>query len=273
VALGAMRWRLTLSDANDLQAHFQRIQRLTASAAPVFMRHDTDGGRFLVRTERNGAVWAMENLRAKPATSHRRAAIRKPILPELAAAWSFDGEPRVRVVGGSELPFGSLYGALMDTAPPVHPANLRLSDSGVCFVGRATGELATRVSAATARFRIGHEEADLSQILTVHDWSPSSVSRMTFFNTRTKNADRQHGVPSLVAVDGDAAFQRVTESDDFRQSDIVAVIHRVIDRDRLETVGLKIANLAQWYTTDVEFLAALPRPPRGITVSTLRRRQ
>lgn len=51
----------------------------------------------------------------------------------------------------------------------------------------------------------------------------------------------------------------------------MGVMHRAIERDRLELLGNKIAELAQWYSADCERLEVLSSPPRGIVVSLLKR--
>jgi hypothetical protein len=94
-----------------------------------------------------------------------------------------------------------------------------------------------------------------------------------FFNTRTGQFDRQSGLPNLVVVDGDAAFLKVINADEFRNSDVVGVIHRAVERDRLEAVGNMVAELAQWYVPEPERVETIPGVPRGISLSTLRRRQ
>jgi hypothetical protein len=40
----------------------------------------------------------------------------------------------------------------------------------------------------------------------------------------------------------------------------------------LESIGVRIAGLTQWYDVDSELLGQTPLPPRGITVLALRRR-
>ncbi len=46
----------------------------------------------------------------------------------------------------------------------------------------------TRNSIADIRFENNGLEANLSQLLTVHGWMPGTVSRVMFYNARTKNS-------------------------------------------------------------------------------------
>jgi len=84
---------------------------------------------------------------------------------------------------------------------------------------------------AALRFESHGHIADLGQLLTVHRWSPDTVSRVTFFNSRTSQLDRSAGATDLVVADGDLAFLKVLEAPEFRHSDVVGVIHRAVERD------------------------------------------
>jgi hypothetical protein len=76
----------------------------------------------------------------------------------------------------------------------------------------------------------------------------------------------------VVIADGDTAFLRVLDVPDFRTCDILGVIQKTIDRGSLEAVGVKLADLAQWYAADDERTENLGAVPRGVTISSLRRR-
>jgi hypothetical protein len=60
VALGAIRYRLTLADANDALSHFERIEKLAARQdAEIGLRHQSMKGRFrLDGKDQRGFVWA-----------------------------------------------------------------------------------------------------------------------------------------------------------------------------------------------------------------------
>jgi hypothetical protein len=120
------------------------------------------------------------------------------------------------------------------------------------------------------RFREDGAEADLSQLLTVQSWMPGTISRVMFYNSRTEAFDRQSGKPQVVIADGDTSFLKVIDGTDFLESDVVGVVHRTMERDRLEAVGTKLENLRQWY--DHSVLEGLSETPRGIGISVLKRR-
>jgi hypothetical protein len=120
------------------------------------------------------------------------------------------------------------------------------------------------------RFREDGAEADLSQLLTVQRWMPGTISRVMFYNSRTEAFDRQSGKPQVVIADGDKSFLKVIDGTDFRESDVVGVVHRTMERRRLEDIGTKLENLRQWYEPFA--LEGLPQPPRGIGISVLKRR-
>jgi hypothetical protein len=123
------------------------------------------------------------------------------------------------------------------------------------------------------RFRDDGREANLSQLLTVQSWMPGTISRVMFYNARTEEFDRHAGKPQVVIADGDISFLKVVDGSDFEHSDVVGVIHRTMERDRLEAVGTKFENLRQWYDPDDSIFDGLPERPRGIGISVLRRRQ
>jgi hypothetical protein len=154
----------------------------------------------------------------------------------------------------------------------VRPDNLRRSYSGLCLAGRMGGENASRELCASVSFRSSTLEHSLEELLTIYGWSACNISRIVFFNTRTGEMDRNVGAPRLTVADGDASFLNVISHPEFRNGDIVGVIHRVMERDRLEALGNKMTAMQQWYVQDEDMLCELPEVPRGISISILKRR-
>jgi hypothetical protein len=264
VALGAMRQILELEGANDMSAHFQRIEAAAKGrGAQVFLRHTKWKGRFVVdAVDRNRMVWVRKE--------HSKTADRMTLTPKDANDWRVESEGPVQAVTGGPLPFAALYTALVaDSGAPLME-NLQLSDSRICLAGRTAGEKQSGQILQTIRFQLDAQQADLAHMLTIHAWSPATVSRVTFYNSRTRELDRLTGRPKLVVVDGDQAFLRVVDAEEFRDADVLAVMHRVIERDRLEAVGNKMINLRQWYSPDTE-LGTIAPTPNGISISVLRR--
>ena len=191
------------------------------------------------------------------------------VLPQNACEWYFDGEAPVRAIQGAGLPDIELYKSLAVDGF-VSAANLRQSDSQICVAGRITGESASRSIFEQVRFRKENHCADLPHLLTIHRWSPGTISRVTYFNSRTNELDRNAGLTRLVVADGDGAFLRVLDREEFRSSDVVGVIHRAVERDRLDSIGFKIAELQQWYSPDTSMSNRIPPLPSGIATIFLR---
>jgi hypothetical protein len=270
VALGAMRRRLGLNDANDSHAHFQRIERLAGQKEiGTFLRHNSLPGLFrLEGRDSKGFVW----VRRVKTPWGKNGALRTVILPAHANTWRFDGEAPMQNAQGSGLPYGSFYEQLIEERFPPIQANLATSDSGICLAGRIAGESVSKNILDSIIFQSHDQTVTLPNLLTIQRWSPGTISRVTFFNARTGQIDRSTGCTRLVIADGDGAFLKVIEAAEFRHSNVIGVVHRVLERDRLEAIGIKIAELAQWYAPDDELLKELPPAPSGITISMLKRR-
>lgn len=269
VALGAMRRRLSIATASDVASHYERLRELANSPGPpVLLRWaPKKASKFLIdKIDENGMLWAKE--------VNSSTALRKIIIQSSALQWRFDGEPQVQVLDKAfkeGLSFGTIYDDLVPSSDSVLTSNLTQSDSGICFAGRPTGQAATIRMASSIKFRSRHTIADASQLLSVFGWSDSKVSRVTFFNSRTEKADRISVPPKIVVADGDASFLKAVDHNLFRNIDILGVFHRTLERERLETLGQKISDLAQWYEPDTAFLTALTPPP-GISIHVMRRR-
>lgn len=190
--------------------------------------------------------------------------------PQYATEWHIDGEPAPQLIAAQgELQTGP-YIHLIEGAT-VLPDNANKSYSGLCLAGRAAGEAPTRAACAAVTFRNSTASYPLPELLTIHGWSNRNVSRVTFFNALTERLDRVQAAPALVIADGDGSFLKVLARPEFRQSNIIGVIHRTMERDKLEAVGNKMLHLAQWYAQDSAFLQQAHPLPRGITLSVVRR--
>lgn len=266
VALGAMRRRLELDDANDLTAHFQRIRDLALRGGDgvTKLRYRSRRERFVVdKIDDTGMVW----VKAIPS----KTSLRISISLQTAFEWRFDGEPPVQIISGDKTLYEQHYAELIQQAGAIKSSNFLRSDSGICLASRVAGGNTSRTALAAIRYKANGYVADLSQLLTVHDWSPGMVPRVSFFNCRTGELNRSTGHPRLVVADGDASFLKVVEREEFHQSDIIGIMHRIVERDRLEAVGAKLDNLRQWYEQDAQLLCSLPQPPRGIGISICKR--
>jgi hypothetical protein len=192
--------------------------------------------------------------------------------PKHAIDWHIDGQPPLqRDISQGQLP-AAPYGQLTSNSAMLSE-NLSLTWSGLCLAGRVKGETATREMCESIRFQNGRNEYTLPELLTVYGWAHSnSISRMTFFNPRIDQLDRQGSLPLLVVSDGDACFLKVLVKSEFQRSDVIGVIHRTIERDSLELIGSRMIGLRQWYMVDSETLETILPAPRGISVSILKKR-
>lgn len=264
VALGAIRKRLELKDANDLGLHFQRIRKLGSSRLrPTLLRHKFHRGRFVFDSLGTNLVW----LKQVPSESNSRMAV----FPHSAEDWHFDGEAPVRLFAGARLPFEHTYENLLPGVNHIFGPNLAVADSGVCLAGRVAGANSSAAACSNIRFEMAGESSTLAQLLTVQGWSNGTTSRASFFNTRTETLDRETGRPRTVIADGAASFLRIAERAEFSESDVIVIVDRTSDRDILDEVGIKIANLRQWYAPDEDFASSLAVRPRGIDMLTMKR--
>lgn len=191
--------------------------------------------------------------------------------PQHAVNWHVDGDPAHRILGGEGLLPGEPYKALVEGAA-IHDPNLRASYSGLCLAGRAAGSRVTRDMCSALRFRTSSGVHTLNGLLTVHGWSEASLSRVSFFNSHTSKLDRYSASPVLVIADGDSAFLKCLARREFQKSTVIGVIHRTLERDKLEAVGNKMIDQRQWYEQDEELLIRMAAPPRGVSITILKRR-
>ena len=270
IALGAMRKRLEIKGADDFATHFQRIENLTKNhdiriglIKHTEKRRNYRGPYVVDGLHSEGKIWVKlltESL-----------FYREIITAENASNWKFDGNPPAQALLGDHIPYEEHYAAMINKNSPINTDNLRHSDSGICIAGRVTGERHTHGIFSEIKIKINSYIVDLSQLLTVQDWLPGKISRITFFNTRTKEFDRNPGYPGLVVADGDLAFLRVLEKDDFRNTSVVGVIDRTIDRGKLESLGNKLADVHQWYEQDNGLQDTIKPTIKGLSILILKR--
>jgi hypothetical protein len=280
IALGALVRDLGNPTANDLDQHYDRIlkngRQYLDSCRNCEVRcrpEEKDCGYTSEATgrlrHRGRTVYtiAAADLRS------RRFLVVRPDLdwwpnPSRALEWQIDGEPPTRAYNDQGTLAQAAYVGLVEGAT-FFSDNLRRSFSGLCLASKVAGASATLDACAAIRFRSRYGDQRLSDLLTA--WSPrNSVSRIALFNSRTEELNRS-SAPALIVADGDGAFLKIVGRTRFQHSDVIGVIHRALERDRLEDVGNKMASLRQWYTDDHELLRLLPALPRGITVSILQR--
>lgn len=199
---------------------------------------------------------------------HKKGGWMTPSIHQDLHHFHIDGQPPPVLERAREGLQAEPYAALVESLS-VLDDNLQTAYSGLCFAGHVSGAAATRSRLEQITFLIGGRSYRLSELLTVHGWSSSQVSRVAFFNSRTKVFDRNVVRASLVVADGDVSCRRVKAAAHFQQSDLIAIIDRTIDRNRLADVGQEVAP-SQWYRRDADLLSALPAPPKGISVAIVK---
>jgi hypothetical protein len=287
IALGALVADLANPNANDLGAHYEALLRFARqyleSCRDCRMRCDPDAkgcGHVGEATgwvrHRDGKRYRVIGISSQPAWGEAivcsNSREQRYLIRAYAADWRIDGEPALQSDPDGLALAGAPYARMLDGAQIV-PENLGRSFSGLCLAGRGSGETATREICGSIRFRCGNDEHALLGLLSVHGWSGSrGVSRISFFNPRTDRFDRYAGTPGLVVADGDASFLSVLRRKEFQRSDVIGVVHRTLERDRLEEVGNRMLDLRQWYGEEPEPAEQLPALPSGISISILRQR-
>lgn len=289
VALGAMIRDLCDPLANDVDGHYDRLLRYARqylhSCRPCELKCNPELARCGYSKEATGLL-------RSPLLPHRTFQISDETnFEERQIAWiqrdgqnsclvkqrpqhttdyHIDDEPPPQWnTAEGELP-AHLYHFI--GAAPFHPDNFRKSYSGLCLAGRTGGGNASREICASVRFCDGSGEHGLEDLITIHGWSDRNISRVSFFNARTGVFDRYVEAPRLVVADGDASFLKIASQTEFHRSDIVGVIHRIMERERLDALGNKMSALRQWYEPDEDMLLGLPEVPRGMSISILKRR-
>lgn len=271
LTLGAMRFRLSQEGADDLAAHFARLQALAGTShadSPLcdIRSRGRRAGPFLVSSveQDTGHVW----VRHTTIEGDRRL-----ITPATAMNWRFHDEPPLQLQHGARIPYRELYNRLLSGADAICPGNLARSDSAICLMTRPRGERATRAVAADIRLAAGGLEAGLDELLTVRHWAAERISRVVLFNTRKGEFDRHTRPPQLVVADGDDAFLRSLNEPEMRLADVIGIVPRTLDRDRLEALGHRLADLEQWYRRDEPLSAGIGELPVGVSVALLVRRK
>ena len=94
VALGAIRYRLTLPEANDALSHFERIERLAARRdGETCLRHQSMRGRFrLEPSDRKGLVWVRQEQKGTADKFQSNGPARVGIHAANANEWRLDRE-------------------------------------------------------------------------------------------------------------------------------------------------------------------------------------
>jgi hypothetical protein len=264
ITLGALIQRLHDPEGDELGTHKARLRSLAVGGQDKVLRHRTLAGSFRFgRVDVNG-VWLK---REKDSSFHL-------VTDANLTDWSFEGEPHVQALAGRGLQHGQLYRALSPDGLGPLSHNLCTTDSAIVLAGHVRGKAATRERLDEIAFQSGYGPVGVAELLSIHEWSSTSVSRVRYFNPRAQEDpfDRRGGPPLLVVADGPGAWNIVNGTDECLESDVIAVIPKTLDGDRLRDLGEKIRALLPWYEANAAPLTALPSPPGGVDLGILRRR-
>lgn len=286
IALGALIRDLGRLDANDMATHNDSLlcyarQYLDYCAKCDLLKCDPTIRGCGFDSKSNGVIRSVRlknhiyMVSEKTDFGEKRLVLfdkRKPsatIEPnaEYTANFYFNGQPPAVSSSGETGLQESSYQGFIEEAK-ILPENLRKSYSGLLLAGRAKGARDTRAAYESVFFCNETESRNLAELLAIHDWADSEVSRSAFFNVRTEEPSHAAVRPQLIVADGDASFLKSIDA--FNKSDIIGVIDRSQERDKLEAIGQKFAALRTWYQNDSEFQERLPAPVPGISVAILK---
>jgi hypothetical protein len=264
IALGLMRRRLEVPDAGDLAAHLGHLRGLYSTAKTrIVLRRVNNRKRFcFAPADPDGTLWA--HIMTDPTARYK-------IVEEFAHDWHLDGEPPIEVNRGAPMINNFVLQKLFENSNAVRNENLSRTDSSTCLAGRSSGESRTAEVLSTVRFRCEDEVVALGSLLTVHGWHEGRVSRVTYYNPRTRQLDRVSRLPLVVSADGAAALSRVHAEDQFSSSDLIGVIPRTTDQDQLEEVAQQLGSLSQWYTPEDLAVSSDDAVPAGVALVVLRK--
>ena len=281
IALGALIGQLCHPDANEIHSHFDALLRnarqhveycreclhkcrpertdcgFLSAAADRIRRSQTDPPRSILGYGRDPSMGAFLEVR------ERKGSVK--IFAASARNYYIEGSfPFIVPTSGGSLS-GYLFDAVCPQAKILRP-NLASPYGGVCFAGRTAGPEQTRSALDECTFSVGSLSQSLAEMLTIQAWAQSGVlSRMTYFNPRTKRLDRPSPAPGIVIADGAVTLKLVLSQSEFKDSDVIAVLPRDADQDRFEEARDAVGNLRQWYDTRPLHSCFSQTPPDGLT--------
>ena len=293
VTLGLMIRDLENPNANEIEGHVDRLvahsmqylqhcgrcrlDKCDPSIQQCGLIKKLPGSFRSTREQFHGVRFAIKKMSGDPdcpiwilADRRRGGGNNAPTREQLRQYYLDGGSPIETPPEGTALSLAILGGFIPESR--LFAENLRRSYSNVCFAGRSAGATQTRAVCESISFRIDSDQQSLADLLSVREWSAKGISRVLFFNSLKGCFDRNASSPSVVVADGDGSFLKALACPDFQHSDIIGVVHRTIDREKLEALGNKMVQLGQWYSPDEDTLCLLPSLLLGISVAILRRR-
>lgn len=266
ISLGIIRKCLEEEDANDRDAHYQRLVHYARDSSSDIKLH----------YERSPGIFKFDGLDpdgSPCARQQRNRRSRVTITREEAYLWRVHDEAPVTANAGG-LPLDPvIYDCLIPGGGAIRTSNLSTSYSHICLAGLGEGQMPTWRRMAEIRFRVGAHEKSLAELLTIQAWTQGTVSRLVYHNPRTGDIDRKPNTIRVVVADGDSAFLKSVYNEKFEDSDVIGVIHRDVERDKLEQVGTMLTQKRQRYDFDDSYRDTVMEIPCGIEVTVLSKGQ
>ena len=284
ISLGALIRDLEDPKANDTESHYRGLVRFARqyldhckdcvleSCDPAIQRCGClmEASGILFKRSGRSSPRRYEIVEPPADLPDRELAVRKlnkslteyPNRKE-AETWHIEHESPLHTLNSDGNLDGSIYREFLDVGS-FKKENLMSSYSGTCLACDSSGAAKTKGKCDSLEFEIRDSIVSLSELLTVKSWSKTSISRLSSYNVRTKTFDRSSIYPDMLICDGDRAFLSTSDLPEFQRSDIVGVIDRTADRDRLELVGDK-----QWFIEDDFFTNEISELPLGINIAIL----
>lgn len=268
IALGAVAADLTNPSANDKERHYDSLlayaRQYLHACKTCKMRCRPDFRKCGYAYESTGILRHKDRPRYKlyvsSKTDFAAKVLRLSTKPDEAGAlttiedpeWTHNyfednGVPLLLARAAGSMPIKTVQDLFPDDI--VSPGNLTASYSSLCLAGGAAGQ--TAMQGELAAFLFGsNSRKSLAALLPINGWDngATELSRLVYFNTRGRGAFGQPiNNPNLVIADGMDAFASVLSEKKLKGADVIALVSRVHERDKMEEFGALVEGQSQWY--------------------------
>lgn len=268
VALGAVAADLKDSSANDKERHYGSLlayarQYLSACKTCKF-RCRPDLRKCGYAYESTGILRHKDRPRSKLYVSSQTDFAAKVLrlasksdgsgaLTTIEAAeWTHnyyedEGVPLLLARSSGSMPVETIRSLFPEDS--IYADNLAVSYSSLCLAGGAAGQ--TAMQGELAAFQFGADDRkSLASLLPINGWDDGAteLSRLVYFNTRGRGAFAQPiNNPNLVIADGMDAFASVLSEKKLKSADVIVLVSRIHERDKMEEFGALVEGQSQWY--------------------------
>jgi len=148
---------------------------------------------------------------------------------------------------------------------PILEENTRSSYSGLCIALRSMGAATTQKMFSAVRFQSAGAVRTLLDLLPVGRWKRgATASRLTVFNPRYQDETDSWRPPRLVIADGTDSCLRVLQNPLFQFCDVIALVNRMDNHERLQELYEEIDFCARAAETVEELPGIGNSAPFGI---------